>query len=182
MEDTPCKRVLLKVDSNPGCNGKELLIKCCFCGLYIYPGLPKATSVQQETDVNYSPFKSIVRDNLKQISSAFYAAGEVIPLGKSTFGLIVYGGTIPVGKTYLKCRNALNDTFDVTSNLAHGARLEQCPTPGSASQILRCVTMEQTSAIPILMSIRTSSPRMTTEPPSSTPWDTKAMRYGLFFA
>jgi hypothetical protein len=100
MEDTPGKHVPLKVDSGPGCNRKDLLLKCRFHGLYNFPGLPNATSVQQETDINYSPFKSIVRDNLKQISSAFYAAGEVIPLGVSTFGIIVYGGTIPMGKTY----------------------------------------------------------------------------------
>jgi hypothetical protein len=35
----------------------------------------------------------------------------------STFGLIVYGGTIPVGKTNITCRNALANTFEVTSNL-----------------------------------------------------------------
>ena len=38
LEDTPGKRVLLKVDSGPGRNGKDLLLKCRFCGLYIYPG------------------------------------------------------------------------------------------------------------------------------------------------
>ena len=46
FEDTPGKCILLKVDSGPGCNGRELLIKCHFCGLYIYPGLPNATSMQ----------------------------------------------------------------------------------------------------------------------------------------
>jgi hypothetical protein len=40
------------------------------CRLCIYPGLPNATSVQQETDINYCPFKSIVCDNLKRIASA----------------------------------------------------------------------------------------------------------------
>ena len=67
LQDTPGKRVLLKVDSSPGCNGRELLMKCRFCGLYIYPGLPNATSVQQETDHNYGLFKGVVRDNLKKI-------------------------------------------------------------------------------------------------------------------
>jgi hypothetical protein len=64
LEDTKC--VLLKVDSGPGCNRRELLMKCQFCGLYIYPGLPYATSVQQVTDHNYGPFKSVVRNNLKK--------------------------------------------------------------------------------------------------------------------
>ena len=42
LEDTPGKRVLLNVDSGPGHNGRELLVKCRFRGLYIYPGLPNA--------------------------------------------------------------------------------------------------------------------------------------------
>jgi hypothetical protein len=118
LEDTPGKRILLKVDSGPGRNGRELLMKCRFRGLYIYPGLPNATSVQQETDHNYGPFKGVVRDNLKKMSSAFYAAGLRIPLNTTTFGLIVYGGTIPVGpSTTITCRNALAETFDVESNL-----------------------------------------------------------------
>ncbi len=79
LQDTPGKRVLLKVDSRPGRNGRELLMKCRFRGLYIYPGLSNATSIQQETDHNYGPFKGIVRDNLKKNSSAFYAAGQPIP-------------------------------------------------------------------------------------------------------
>jgi hypothetical protein len=83
-----------------------------------YPGLPNATSVQQETDQNYGPFKGVVCDNLKKMSSAFYAAGLTIPLNMMTFGLIVYGGTIPVGpSTTVTCRNALAETFDVASNL-----------------------------------------------------------------
>jgi hypothetical protein len=118
LADTPGKRVLLKVDSGPGRNGRELLQKCRFRGLYIYPGLPNATSVQQETDQNYGPFKGVVRDNLKKMLSAFYAAGLTIPLNMTTFGLIVYGGTIPVGpSTTVTCRNALAETFDVASNL-----------------------------------------------------------------
>jgi len=57
-------------------------MKCRFRGLYIYPGLPNATSVQQETDHNYGPFKGVVRDNLKKMSSAFYADG--LSIGSSS--------------------------------------------------------------------------------------------------
>ena len=109
---------MLKVDSGPGCNGRELLIKCRFGRLYIYPGLPNATSVQQEMDHNCGSFKGIVRDNLKKMSLAFYAAGLSIPLNTTTFGLIIYGRTIPVGpSTTITCRNALAEMFDVESNL-----------------------------------------------------------------
>jgi hypothetical protein len=91
-------------------------MKCWFQGLYIYRGLPNATSVQKETDLNCSPFKSVVRNNLKKILSAFYTAGISISLGMSTFELIVYGGTIPVDTTTISCRNALAETFDVAPN------------------------------------------------------------------
>jgi hypothetical protein len=52
LEDTKGKRVLLKVDSGSGRNRRDLLMKCRFCGLYVYPSLPNTTSMQQETDRN----------------------------------------------------------------------------------------------------------------------------------
>ena len=45
----------------------------------------------------------------------------------STFGLIVYGGNIQVGKTYLTCRNALDDKFNVTSNLCSWSEVGAVP-------------------------------------------------------
>jgi hypothetical protein len=92
-------------------------MKCYFRGLYVYPSLPNATSVQQEPDRNYGLFKSVVCNNLREISSAFYAADLSIPLNTSTFGLIIYVGTIPVGtRTTITCRNALSEAFDAASN------------------------------------------------------------------
>ena len=68
-------------------------------------------------DLNYGLFKSVIRNNLREISSAFYPADLSIPLNTSTFGLIVYGGTIPVGTTLtITCQNALTKTFDAASN------------------------------------------------------------------
>ena len=40
MEDTPGKRILLKVDSGPGHNCMSLLVSCEFRGLYLFPCLP----------------------------------------------------------------------------------------------------------------------------------------------
>jgi hypothetical protein len=138
LEDTPGKRVLLKVDSGLGRNGRELLLKCRFCGLYLYPSPPNATSVQQGADHNYGPFNVVVHDNLKKMSSAFYAAGQTIPLNMSTFGLIVYGGTIPVGPlTTITCRNALQETFDVASNLSSWREVGAVPHTRSASPTRR---------------------------------------------
>ncbi len=59
MEDRPGKHVLLMVDSGRECNGKELLMKSCFCMLHINPGLTNATSLQQETGMHYGSFKTI---------------------------------------------------------------------------------------------------------------------------
>jgi len=90
LKDTPGKRILLKVDSGPGRNGRDLLAKCCFRGLYIYPGLPNATSVQQEMDLNYGPFKSVVRNNLREILPALFTANLSIPFfNTSMFGLVI---------------------------------------------------------------------------------------------
>jgi hypothetical protein len=62
LEGKTGQSMLLKRDSGPGWNCKELLAKCKFSGVYIYPGLPNTTAVQQETDQNYGPFKSVVQD------------------------------------------------------------------------------------------------------------------------
>jgi hypothetical protein len=62
---------------------------------YIYPGLPNSTSMQQETDINYGPFKGVVRRNLAKIAMTCYAKEITMSLGTSPFKLIVYGGVCP---------------------------------------------------------------------------------------
>jgi hypothetical protein len=128
--------VLLLVDSHPGGNGKELLTKCGFHGLYIYPSLPNRTSVKHTAGDghNYGPFKSIIHDSLKRIASALYIAGEDIPLEVLTFGLIVYGSTILMGTTNITCRNALVDTFDIPSNLCSWSKV------GAVPHTRKCIT------------------------------------------
>ncbi len=42
LADGPGKRMLLKVDSRLGRNGRDLILKAQFRGIYIYPGLPNA--------------------------------------------------------------------------------------------------------------------------------------------
>jgi hypothetical protein len=87
--------MLHKVDSGLGWNGTGLLLKARFQGVYHYPGLPNATSVQQERDINYGPFKSVVRTNLKSIALACFKKGINVSLKASTFGLICYVGVSP---------------------------------------------------------------------------------------
>jgi hypothetical protein len=84
---------LLKVDSGRGCNWQDLLNKCWFRGVYIYPGLPNSTSMQQEMDINfYDRFKDFVWRNLAKIAMTCHTKEITMFLGTSTFGLIVYGG------------------------------------------------------------------------------------------
>jgi hypothetical protein len=74
LEDTPGNCILLKVESSRGCNLRDLLNKCWFRGVYIYPSLPNSTSMQQETDINFNgPFKGVVWRNLAKIAMACYA-------------------------------------------------------------------------------------------------------------
>ena len=82
------ERILLKVDSGPGRNCMSLLVSCRFRGLYLFPGLPNATSVQRETDRNYGLLKKVVRRNLAALATSCYAQKKPIPLSVSTFGLV----------------------------------------------------------------------------------------------
>jgi hypothetical protein len=125
LEDMPGKQVFLKVDSSPGCNGRDLLNKAWFQGVYLFPGLPNTTSVQQETDINYGPFKSIVRSNLKKIATACFLAQKLMKLGPSTFGLIIYGGICPISNVVFK--NAVDSAFNVESNLHLWAEVGAVP-------------------------------------------------------
>jgi hypothetical protein len=97
LEDRPGKIILLKVDS--GCGGKFW-----FRGVYIYPGLPNSTYMQQETDINfYGPFKGVVQRNSAKIAmTCYYTKGITMSQGTSTFGLIVYCGLCPDSRATLE--------------------------------------------------------------------------------
>jgi hypothetical protein len=113
------------VDSGLGRNRRDLLNKARFQGVYLFPGLPNATSVQQETDINYGRFKSVVRSNLKKIATACFSAHKLMKLGPSTFGLIVYGGVCAISNVV--CKNAVNSAFNVKSNLHLWAEVGAVP-------------------------------------------------------
>jgi hypothetical protein len=125
MADVEGSCVVLKVDSGPGRWGRKLMLMARFRGLYIYPLVPNATSVQQEKNVSYGPFKGVVRKNLERIALACHAAGKSIRVGQSTFGMIVYGGICPVSG--VECRNALKEKFCVSSNLLAWAAVGAVP-------------------------------------------------------
>ena len=123
--DETGKRVCLKVDNGPGRNGRSLLLKMRFKGWYMYPGLPNATSVQQETDINYGPFKTAVRLNLKRIADACFAQRISLSLRQSTFRLIVYGGVCPDSGAV--CENEMQSAFSISVNLNSWSKVGAVP-------------------------------------------------------
>ena len=116
---------LLKVDSGQGRNCAAMLIKAKFKGLYIYPGLPNAMAVHQETDQSYGLFKLVLRTSLNQIAMVCHMAGKMMKLGMLTFGLIVYSGKCP--ESGVMCQNAMDLTFDRESNLSAWAKVATVP-------------------------------------------------------
>jgi hypothetical protein len=117
-------------------------------------------------DHNYGLLKGIVCDNLKKMSLAFYTAGLTMPLNTTMFGLIAYGGTIPVGpSTTSTCRNALKEMFDVELNLNSWRAV------GAVPHVRKFLTNskvrhDRTDERLILTPIRTFSLKMITAPPS----------------
>ncbi len=91
--DLPGFRVMVKVDSDPGCLNVNLLAELCLLGFYLFPGVPNTTAVTQETDRNYGPFKGRFRANLGEIVDARIAAKKSFLLQPWLVGLIVFGGT-----------------------------------------------------------------------------------------
>ena len=75
--------------------------------------------------MNYGPFKSVVRSNLKNIATASFSAKKSEKLGPSTLGLIVYGGVCPILKVV--CDNAVDSAFNVKSNQHSWAEVGAVP-------------------------------------------------------
>ncbi len=83
--------------------------------------------------MNYGPFKSVVRSNLKVIATACFSAQKSTKLGPSTFGLIIYGGVCPISKVV--CENAvdIDRAFKVKSNQHSWAEV------GAVSFTMKCL-------------------------------------------
>ena len=90
-EDKPGLRVMLKVDSGPGCLNAELLALLRLRGFYLYPGVPNTTAVSQETDRNYSPFKTEFRKIMDIIFEARMQQGLSLSISPNLLGLIIFG-------------------------------------------------------------------------------------------
>ena len=67
--DIPGKRVMIKIDSDPGRIKIDMLLYLKLIGVYLYPTVSNAIAVQQETDQNYGLFESLIQVNLKLLLS-----------------------------------------------------------------------------------------------------------------
>lgn len=89
-------RVIYKIDGGPGRLNLEMLAQLRCKGVYLYPGVPNTTHATQETDQNYSLFKSQLRTNVKRLTS--YLANkyrEQLTLHESNPGAYPYPKTLP---------------------------------------------------------------------------------------
>jgi hypothetical protein len=91
-KDRPGKRVILKVDSDPGRTNLSLLTKLRLLGFVLYPCVPNTTHVMQETDQNYGPFKTQFSQNLEDIVDARLKAKKNLSLQPKFVGLPLFGG------------------------------------------------------------------------------------------
>jgi hypothetical protein len=111
MEDVPGKRVIIKVDSGPGRTNLQMLSEAKLKGLYIYPSVPNTTSVTQEADELYGPFKTIYRINLQLLTEIRYQQRK--PVQITDLPILVFGQppswvSFPDGRRF---RDAFTETF-----------------------------------------------------------------------
>lgn len=130
--------VVLKLDSGPGRLNNDLLARLRFLGFLIFPGVPNTTAVSQETDWNYSAFKTQFLTNLALALDEKMKQNEPLTFAPWMVPWFVYGGFNPdlkftlVGSAYQEgfsrkaCRRAWeivgavsNDGYVTRSCLTH---------------------------------------------------------------
>ena len=84
--------MIIKVDSGPGQMMKYLLARLRTLGFILYPGVPNTTSVSQEADRLYGPFKSMLRKNLNLVVQACVCAEVSTSMQPWMCGLVIFGG------------------------------------------------------------------------------------------
>jgi len=73
VADTPGKRLLFKIDGEPGRLDISMLAELRSLGVYLFPGVQNTTQITQETDQNYGEFKSLLRKHIQQLLNELYA-------------------------------------------------------------------------------------------------------------
>ena len=95
-------RVLIKVDSGPGRLNEELLAKLRANGFILYPGVSNTTSVTQEIDRNYGPFKTAFRDVLNLYVQERIDQDLPTTIQPWLVGMVIFGGTDPDSKVTIE--------------------------------------------------------------------------------
>ena len=126
--DVDLQRVLLKVESGPGRMNLEMLASLRLQGFHLIPGAPNTTSMTQETDQNYGPFKSGCRINIRGLSHARQSFRRTLVI--SDIALLVFGGEDPV--TGIKLRNAFEQAFNLQANVSAWQKCGAVPLTRSA--------------------------------------------------
>ena len=113
----PGKRVIIKIDSGPGRANIKFLAKLRNLGFLLYPGVPNITSVSQETDQNYGPFKTIFRKNLETLTASWIAQINSSNIYPWIVGLIFFGGKDPVSEYVLEYDFAKTFSQEICKNV-----------------------------------------------------------------
>ena len=101
---------MIKVESGTGHLNSNLLAYTRNLVFVIYPGVPNNTTVTQETDQNYGPFKTQFKENLNTLSDARIIHNDSTTLQPWMVGIIVFCGIGPESKVDLKT-NAFEKEF-----------------------------------------------------------------------
>lgn len=102
-------RVIVKVDSGPGRTNTELCARLRMKRVLLYPGVPNATSVHQETDQTYGLFKTRYTQNLEKFAADRERKNMSTAPNVSHYGLFVFGGTDPQSDCVYQ--NSFEDSF-----------------------------------------------------------------------
>jgi hypothetical protein len=113
--DTPCKHVLFKADSGPGCKNTELMAYLCIHGFYFIPDLPNSMQSTQEMELFIGELKSIFYKNLETLTHGCLAQNQAIPSGAEVVGLLLFGGSFFNNKPN---ENSSNEEFIHTFQVA----------------------------------------------------------------
>ena len=111
----PQNRVIIKVDSGPGCTNIKMLAYICALGVYCVPGVLNTTHVSQETDQSYGLFKSIFRSNLEVLSQARFDQKKIMQI--QDILLLVFGSTTDDEHTKIVADNCFDKLFSIKVNI-----------------------------------------------------------------
>ena len=109
------------MESGPGRINVQILCKFHLLGFILYPDVTNTTSVSQEADRNYGPFKKSFCQILDVVVQNCITANKLTSLPPWIVGLVVFGGNDTEPKKALD-RNASEDAFIRSYALMLGPR------------------------------------------------------------